>query len=177
MIMAMYDNENTVRGSFDLNYVSEYLIQAQWAEFIELKKAIHEVATRKKLRNYTRYWNRQCKNTQTFERNKGHLEEVAFYDGTDNAMSCVEISKNEIKRLNIEDKVAVHFFDAVNLDKWTKKHDIVITTWFTAGNFNPDDFSFDTYKNSDKRLDLTTNKKFSSVFSKAYDLLNPMGKL
>ena len=34
----MYDNENTVKASFDLNYVSEYLIQAQWAEFIELKK-------------------------------------------------------------------------------------------------------------------------------------------
>jgi hypothetical protein len=44
LTMAMYDNEKTVKGSFDLSYVSEYLIQAQWAEFIELKKAIHEIS-------------------------------------------------------------------------------------------------------------------------------------
>ena len=36
--MAMYDNENTVEKSFDPDYISEYLIQAQWAEFVELKK-------------------------------------------------------------------------------------------------------------------------------------------
>jgi hypothetical protein len=38
--MAMYDNENTVVKSFDLTYVSEQLQQAQWAEFIELKKVV-----------------------------------------------------------------------------------------------------------------------------------------
>ena len=38
--MAMYDNENTVLKSFNLDYISEYLIQAQWAEFVELKKVI-----------------------------------------------------------------------------------------------------------------------------------------
>ena len=36
--MAMYDNENTIEKSFDLNYISEHLLQAQWAEFVELKK-------------------------------------------------------------------------------------------------------------------------------------------
>ena len=38
--MAMYDNENTVVKSFDLTYISEHLQQAQWAEFIELKKVV-----------------------------------------------------------------------------------------------------------------------------------------
>ncbi|MES2882038.1 MAG: hypothetical protein V4676_07815, partial [Bacteroidota bacterium] len=42
--MAMYDNENTVTASFDLNYISEYLLQAQWAEFIEIKKLITEIS-------------------------------------------------------------------------------------------------------------------------------------
>src|SRR6266498_1945302 len=46
--MPMYDNENTVRTTFDLNYINEYLIQAQWAEFIELKKVIHEISERQK---------------------------------------------------------------------------------------------------------------------------------
>ena len=45
--MAMYDNTNTVEKSFDLSYISEHLIQAQWAEFIELKKVITELAIKK----------------------------------------------------------------------------------------------------------------------------------
>ena len=34
----MYDNENTVQKSFDTGFLTEELLQAQWAEFIELKK-------------------------------------------------------------------------------------------------------------------------------------------
>jgi hypothetical protein len=58
---------------------------------------------------------------------------------------------------------------------WT--NDIVITTWFTAGNFYPDNFPFDSYKDSDKRLDLSANKKFTTIFSNAYDILNPGGEI
>ena len=45
--MNMYDNENTVHKSFDDTYLSEDLLQAQWAEFTELKKVISEVYLRK----------------------------------------------------------------------------------------------------------------------------------
>ena len=38
--MAMYDNANTIAKSFNLAYISAYLLQAQWAEFVELKKVI-----------------------------------------------------------------------------------------------------------------------------------------
>jgi len=41
---------------------------------------------------------------------------------------------------------------------------MVITTWFTAGNFYPQNFPFGTYKDSAKRLDLTSNEKFTSIF-------------
>src|SRR5436190_11833943 len=139
--MAMYDNENTVRTSFDLDYISEYLLQAQWAEFIELKKVIDEIAER------------QGRPVTILDIGVGnaripkHLcgikeiwDKVACYDGTDNAKACVEISNNEIDNLKIRDKVAIHFFDATTLDKWNKKHDMVITTWFTAGNFYLADF-------------------------------------
>jgi hypothetical protein len=176
--MVMYDNENIVRGSFDINYISEYLVQAQWAEFIELKKAITEIA------------DRNNKPVTILDIGVGnariprHLcgikdiwDKVAFYDGTDNAIACIEISNNEIIRMNIPEKVAVHLFEAINLDKWSKKYDMVITTWFTAGNFYPEDFPFDTYKDSGKRLDLTTNKKFITIFKNAYNLLNPGGEI
>ncbi len=176
--MAMYDNENTVRTSFDLNYTSEYLIQAQWAEFIELKKVITEICDRNK-RPVTildvgignaRIPKHLCGIKDIWDK-------VAFYDGTDNAMACVNISNTEIEKLNISDKVAAHYFDATNLDKWNKQYDMVITTWFTAGNFYPDGFPFDSYKDSGKKLDLSTNKKFTSIFRNAYYLLNPGGEV
>lgn len=176
--MAMYDNDNTVRASFDLNYISGYLLQAQWAEFIELKKAIHEIAER------------QGRPVTILDIGIGnaripkHLcgikdiwDKVALYDGTDNAMACVEISNKEIEKLGIGDKVTARFFEATNLDQWKKKYDMVITTWFTAGNFYPDGFPFDTYMKDGKRLDLTKNKKFTSIFKNAYALLNPGGEI
>ena len=176
--MAMYDNEITVRGSFDLSYVSEYLIQAQWAEFIELKKVIHEIAERKGAPvTILDIGIGNARIPKHLSGIKDIWDKVAFYDGTDNAMACVEISNEEIKRLGISDKTAAHFFDAANLAGWQKKYDMVITTWFTAGNFYPDDFPFDTYKESGKRLDLATNKKFTSIFQSAYDLLNPGGEI
>ena len=176
--MAMYDNKNTVAASFDLNYISEYLLQAQWAEFIELKKVITEIAERSK-RPITildigignaRIPKHLCGIKDIWEK-------VAFYDGTDNAMACVDISNAEIEKLLIGDKTTAHFFDAANLDTWDKKYDMVITTWFTAGNFHPENFPFDSYKNSDKKLDLTTNEKFTTIFRNAYNLLNPGGEV
>lgn len=55
--MEMYDNENTAHKSFDENYLSEELSQAQWAEFIELKKVISEIYLKKKeSNNNLRHW-------------------------------------------------------------------------------------------------------------------------
>ena len=176
--MAMYDNANTVKASFDLNYVSEYLVQAQWAEFIELKKVIHQVADRKK--SPVGILDIGIGNARVAKHLSGIKDiwdMIAFYDGTDNALACVDISNDVVRQSGIEDKVSAFFLDAKNLDQLDKKYDLVITTWFTAGNFYPDDFPFATYKNSGQRLDLATNKKFTSIFSKAYDLLNSGGEI
>lgn len=176
--MAMYDNENIVKASFDLNYISEYLLQAQWAEFIELKKAIHEVSERKAAP--VRILDIGIGNARIARHLSGIRDiwdKVELYDGTDNAMSCVTISNDVIGQLGIEDKVSAFFLDAKDLGKLNRKYDMIITTWFTAGNFYPDDFPFETYKVSGKRLDLTTNKKFTSIFRSAYDLLNNEGEL
>lgn len=176
--MAMYDNENTVRASFDLNYISEYLLQAQWAEFIELKKVITEIAEKNNAPvtildigvGNARIPKHLCGIKDIWDK-------IAFYDGTDNAMACVEISNKEISTLNISDKAAAHYFEATNLDKWNKKHDMVITTWFTAGNFYPDNFPFEKYKEEGQRLNLDQNLKFEKIFSAAYHLLNPGGEI
>ena len=176
--MAMYDNANTVKASFDLNYVSEYLLQAQWAEFIELKKVIHEIAERKNARiSILDIGIGNARIAKHLSGIKDIWDKIEAYDGTDNAMACVDISNEVIAELGIGDKVSAFFLDAKELDKLSKKYDMVITTWFTAGNFYPDDFPFDSYKGSGKRLDLTTNKKFSAIFRNAYDLLNPGGEI
>ena len=176
--MAMYDNENTVNASFDLNYISEYLLQAQWAEFIELKKAIHELSER--ITAPITILDIGIGNARIAKHLSGIKDiwdKIVFYDGTDNAMACVDISNNVIAELGIENKVTALFLDAENLHRSDKKYDMVITTWFTAGNFYPDDFPFDTYQGSGKRLDLTTNKKFTTIFRNAYNLLNDGGEI
>jgi hypothetical protein len=176
--MAMYDNEKTVRASFDFNYISEYLLQAQWAEFIELKKVIHEISVRKNAPvTILDIGIGNARIPKHLSGIKDIWDKVEFYDGTDNAMACVDISNDVIGQLDIEDKVRAFFLDAKDLNKWNKKYDMVITTWFTAGNFYPDDFPFDSYKDSDKRLDLSSNKKFTSIFRYAYHLLNAGGEI
>jgi hypothetical protein len=102
---------------------------------------------------------------------------VEQYDGTDNAQACVDISNEAINGMQLQDKVAAYFFDAADLGQWKKKYDMVITTWFTAGNFYPEDFSFETYKDAGEKLNLDKNKKFEKIFSGAYNLLNEGGEI
>ena len=102
---------------------------------------------------------------------------VACYDGTDNAMACVDIATKTIKELGIANKVKACFLDATRLHECEKKYDMVITTWFTAGNFYPDGFPFDTYQLTQERLDLSSNKKFETIFKNAYGLLIDGGEV
>jgi hypothetical protein len=176
--MAMYDNANTVEKSFDLSYISEHLIQAQWAEFIELKKVITEIATNKKAPitildigiGNARIPMHLCGVKEIWDM-------VSLYDGTDNAQACIDISNKNIAEYKIENKVSAFLFEATDLCKMQKKYDLVICTWFTPGNFYPNNFSFETYKNAGEILDLTKNEKFETVFSNAYNLLNEGGAL
>jgi hypothetical protein len=176
--MAMYDNTNTVEKSFDLNYISEHLIQAQWAEFIELKKVIAELANEKNAPitildigiGNARIPMHLCGVKEIWEM-------VASYDGTDNAQACVDISNKNIADYHIQNKANAFLFEATELSNIQKKYDLVICTWFTPGNFYPTNFSFETYKSAGQILDLTKNEKFETVFSAAYNLLNEGGVL
>lgn len=176
--MAMYDNANTVQKSFDLNFVSEHLIQAQWAEFIELKKVITELAIAKNAPisildigiGNARIPMHLCGVKEIWDM-------ITTYDGTDNAQACVDISNQNIIKYNIQNKATAFLFEATALSTLQKKYDLVICTWFTPGNFYPDNFCFDTYKNAEEILDLTKNEKFDTVFYSAYNLLNEGGVL
>ncbi|WP_369753364.1 methyltransferase domain-containing protein [Flavobacterium sp. WC2409] len=176
--MEMYDNKEIFQKSWDKNYLSEELIQAQWAEFVELKKVITELYQRKK--TPLSILDIGIGNGRIAKHLSGIPEMwkmVGSYDGTDNAEACVILSRQTAKELKIDDKVAIYLEDAINLDKWKKKYDLIIITWFTAGNIYPSNFSFERYNPLERRLDLTKNEKFEIIFSNLYKLLRSGGEI
>jgi hypothetical protein len=117
----MHDNKDIFEKYWAKNYLSEELIQAQWAEFIELKKVIAELY--------------QNKNTPLAVQDIGignariakHLSGIpemrnmiASDDCTDNAEAYVQLSRQTAKELKINDKVSVFLEYTINLDKWNK---------------------------------------------------------
>lgn len=176
--MSIYDTEDSVQKSFDKNVLPEEQLQTQWAEFIALKKAIAELSAI--LRRPIAILDIGIGDARIVKHLSGIKEiwdSVGSYHGIDNAEPCLAISKTVIQQLNIGEKVSVSFLEAYQLDSLTGKYDLIITTWFTPGNFYPDDFSFESYTTLGNRLDLSVNKKFEKVFSAAYDLLNPGGAI
>ena len=176
--MEMYDNKEIFDKSWDENYLSEELIQAQWAEFVELKKVIHELySTNKKPLSILDIGIGSARIAKHLSGITEIWDMIDCYDGTDNTERCVTLSKQTAKKLKIEDKLKVYLIDATNLDKWPKKYDLIIITWFTAGNFYPNNFNFESYDQAKKRLDLSKNEKFETIFTNLYQLLQPTGEI
>jgi SAM-dependent methyltransferase len=176
--MEMYDNEITFKKSFDSSFLPEESLQAQWAELIELKKVINNLFTQQK--SPLTILDIGIGNARIVKHLCGIPEiwsMIKRYDGTDNVESCVTISNKTIQELGVSHKVNAYLLEATRLAEWKETYDLIITTWFTAGNFYPDNFPFETYHQTENRLDLTTNKKFDRIFSNAYRLLNPGGEI
>ncbi len=176
--MSIYDTEDSVKKTFDTDFIPEDQLQTQWAEFIELKKIIAQLFLLKKCPvsildigfGDARIVKHLCGIREIWD-------SVASYHGIDNAEPCIAISKKIIKDLNIHDKVSVSLLSANELNILNEKYDVIITTWFTAGNFYPKNFPFETYKESGKKIDLSKNEQFEKIFLVAYDLLNPGGEI
>lgn len=173
--MEIYDDKKHVEETFNEENLHDYLIQAQWAEFIELKKVISELS-KKKGRPLTILDigigdGRILKHLVPIDE---LWKLVSQYDGIDIAQNCIDISTELIKKLGVSSKASVVLLDAENLDKLGKKYDLIITTWFTAGNLYPKDFSFEKFNHD---FDLSKNPKFSAIFKQAYDALNPGGEI
>ena len=176
--MEMYDNLNTVQKSFNENYLSEELLQAQWAEFIELKKLISELYHKKG--SPITLLDIGIGNARIAKHLSGISEMwdmIESYDGMDNSSICVSLSNQVAKELKIDDKLMVYNLDAINLRQLKTKYDLIIATWFTAGNFYPEQFPFESYTSKSKRFDLSNNTKFETIFSNAYAMLNPEGEI
>jgi SAM-dependent methyltransferase len=173
--MEMYDKTKHVEDTFDESNLSEYLLQAQWTEFIELKKAISELYKKKK--SSLTILDIGIGDARILKHLFGIKEiwdAIEHYDGIDVAQNCIDISTKVIKDLKIEKKVSVQLLDAVKLKNLKKKYDLIISTWFTIGNFYPFDFDFETFTPG---YDMSKNDKFEMVFKQAYEMLNPGGEI
>jgi hypothetical protein len=178
MIAGIYQTEETVTKSFDQDALPEELLQAQWAEFIELKKIITEQFLSKKKPisildigiGSARVPKHLCGIPEIWEM-------IGTYDGIDNALPCINLSKKVIEDLNIGNKVSTQFMQADEIGNLNRTYDLVITTWFTPGNFFPDNFPFESYDPAHQRLGLSKNEKFETVFSSGYQLLTPGGEI
>jgi len=178
MIMTgMYSSQES-RRTLAQEFMTGYLRQAQWAEAVELKKIITEL------------YERKGSPIDVLDIGVGdgrvpvniaEIDEISncirSYRGIDNDYEIVKIAFENIEKLKFSNKVQLKWIDArylsreFNLDV---KYDLVLCTYFTAGNFPPDSYSFTKNANVD---DLENKKAFQDVFKSKYNLLRPSGKL
>lgn len=171
----MYDKKEHVEVTFNENNLSPYLLQAQWAEFVELKKALYEIHGKvskglkildigigdaripRHLSGINEIWNT-----------------ISSYEGIDIAQNCVDLSKQVAESLSIQNKVSSLLLDATHLENLQKKYHVILSTWFTVGNFYPSTFSFEDFQPG---FDMSSNDKFSKVFRQAYEMLEEGGEI
>jgi hypothetical protein len=182
---VMYKNIKVDR-TLDQRFMTPFLKNAQKAEFRELKKIINEVYLKTK----------NALNILDIGVGDGRIplllskepiwEKINLYVGFDNSKIEFKKAKDAIKKRKIEKKVKIVYFDAINLNKKTSneifryKYDLVICTYFTPGNFKPDEIKIKVGKDGlilpYPKSCLEPNKKFVKIFRGAYNLLKIMGK-
>lgn len=185
---AIYDNKRA-RQTLDPKLMTSYHKQAQWSEFVKLKEIIGETHA---------FLNRPLSFLDIgvgYARIPLWLSQVATWDkvgkyvGIDNSDFCVAQSRRIVSAKGIDDKVEVLRFDALDLsndsssvDTFGKNgFDLAICTYFTGGDFKPDEIELKTDKNGlivdyDAGA-LTPNRNFIKVFRGAYGLLRDGGKI
>ncbi len=173
----MKEEGNKLKVKINLNEdkISEYSIQAQWAEFIELKKIILEHYKKKKSPlKILDLGCGKCRILKHLVKIKEIWDVVESYEGVDVSPVSIEISNKMIQGLKIEKKASVKLMNAIELKTLNKKYDLIISTGFTAGHFYPFDFDFKNFKPG---YDLSSNDKFTMIFQQAYNLLNSNGEM
>ncbi len=174
--MNIYDSTEKINTTFSPDFIPEEQLQTQWSELLEIKKAIHKLYKKKKkklsildigvgtgriikhLSSIPETWN--CINS---------------YTGIDNNDNCLALAQENIKAWHLEEKVFIIKLEAKEIASLKKKYDIIMTTWFTPGNFYPEGFNFAAYNPLNKRLSLKTNAAFTQVWNAASGMLKKNG--
>jgi len=175
----MYSEEKVI-NTLDEKYMTKYLFQAQKAEKKELEKVIYDLS--KQLGRKLRILDIGIGNARVpriLSGIKKIWDLVKEYDGFDNSKEMLGRARSTITQYGLENKVRLFELDAKNLSQLDKSYDLIICTYFTAGDFSPPNFSFKTGKDGKLKTSpsLEKNESFELVFRSAYNLLCEDGKL
>jgi SAM-dependent methyltransferase len=176
---TMYKSAHIMR-TIQPQYMTEYLKRAQCAEITEIEKVLRVVSGIK------------GKPLDILDIGVGDgrlpailsgLEElwslIGSYDGIDNSHRVLQKARRIVNQRNIGDVVALRSLDAQDLPALEKTYDLALLTYFTAGNFAPEEFSFETGEDGllSGAWPLHTNDKLTLVLASAYSRLCPGGVL
>lgn len=172
--MVMYDKD-CIGNTLEESHMTEYLKQAQKAEFRELTRIIsenHDI-------DLLDIGVGDARIPISLSKSEDIWDRIRKYDGIDNSPKCIDSARKNIQKEGLDNKVEVITLEAKDIPSLGRKYDLIICTYFTAGNFYPDTFSFETGLDGQlvKVPDLKRNEAFQQVFRAAYDSLNQDGEL
>lgn len=183
---VMYKHKKVDR-TLDEKFMTPFLKKAQTAEFRELKNVIEKVYSE----------DRKPLNILDIGVGDGRIplllskepvwKKINLYIGIDNSRIEIKKSKRAIKKRELENRVKIFYLDAANLNKknsseiFKHRYDLAMCTYFTPGDFKPDEIRIKTGKNGlilpYPKTSLEPNKKFVRIFKATYKLLKDNGKL
>jgi len=182
----MYKHKKVDR-TLDEKFVTPFLKKAQVAEFRELKNIINEIYSETKEPLEILDMGVGDGRVPLLLSKEPIWKKIKLYVGIDNSILEVKKSKRLVNERKLEDKVKVVHFDATNLDKknsneiFKTSYNLVICTYFTPGNFKPDEIRIQAGRNGlilpYPKSSLEPNKKFIRIFKAAYKLLKERGKM
>lgn len=182
---VMYKNKN-VETTLNSKYRTHYLKKAQIAEFGELLKLINQMYLKAR---------RQLK-ILDIGVGDGRIplmlsenevwKKIGLFVGIENSQIVIQRASKAVRESKLDHKVKIISFDALNLGSKKnvlpeQQYDLIICTYFTPGNFKPEEIKIETDKNSKiisyPKESLNPNKNFIKVFRAAYGMLDSNGKI
>ena len=104
--MEMYDNPQHVQDTFTPEKLPEYLLQAQWAEFVALKQTIHELVQRKGAPiSILDIGIGDARIPKHLSGIKELWDKISHYTGIDVSQNCIDLSKQIITNNHITNKI------------------------------------------------------------------------
>lgn len=183
---VMYKNEK-IHHTLEKKFMTPFLLNAQIAEFRELKNIIKQIySNTKKLLTVLDIGVGDSRIPLLLS-NEPIWKKIKVFVGFDNSKIEIKKSEQAIKERKLKNKVKIIYFDAANLERrerneiFKHKYDLIICTYFTPGDFKPDEIKIKTGKNGlivpyPKKC-LEPNRKFVKIFKGAYKLMKDNGKI
>jgi len=168
-------------------FMTPFLKKAQIAEFRELRSIITETcAETKRPLNILDIGIGDGRIPRLLAREKT-WGKIKLYVGIENSRTSIRKCREALAAIGIENKTRIFYFDAADLGVrdssaiFKYSYDLIICTYFTAGNFKPDEISMiagkDGFIRPYPQSSLEPNRKFVGIFKAAHRLLSEKGRI